>query len=338
MSYIEIQNVEKAYDGGELVLNQISLSIEKGEFVTLLGPSGCGKTTLLRSVAGLETIDFGRILIDGKDVTNLPPRQRNVAMVFQQHSLFPTMSVYNNIAFGLKLEKLAKSEIGKRVEEVLALIGLEGSEAKYPSQLSGGELQRVALARCIVNNPQVLLLDEPFSAIDAKLRRALQTSLKEIHSALGMTIVFVTHDQEEAMRMSDRIYLMNNGQIEQSGAPMDLYLSPTSAFVAGFIGHYNLVAGQAWQAAGLSTDATGHYAVRPESIELTEHPREMAPGYATFSGVVRQITYQGNVTRYTVEGPQLTIDVDLLYESHRQYLRGEKVFVIIAEDDIIHYV
>lgn len=337
MNYIEIQNVEKAFEDGQPVLRQVNFSIEQGEFATLLGPSGCGKTTLLRAIAGLETIDSGTILIDGQDVTLLSPRQRNVAMVFQQHSLFPTMNVYSNIAFGLKLKRMPKPEIDHRVKTVLALIGLEGSEAKYPSQLSGGQLQRVALARCIVNNPQVLLLDEPFSAIDAKLRRALQTSLKEIHSELGMTIIFVTHDQEEAMRMSDRIYLMNNGQIEQSGVPMDLYLSPASAFVAGFIGNYNLVAGQAWQAAGLTTDATGHYAVRPESIELTEHPKEMAPGYATFSGVVRQITYQGNVTRYTVEGPQFTVDVDLLYESHRQYLRGEKVFAVIAEDDIIHY-
>lgn len=338
MSYIEIRNAEKAFEDGQPVLKQVSLSIEKGEFATLLGPSGCGKTTLLRSVAGLETIDSGSILIDGKDVTNLPPRQRNVAMVFQQHSLFPTMNVYNNIAFGLKLKKLAKPEIDKRVGEVLALIGLEGSEAKYPSQLSGGELQRVALARCIVNNPQVLLLDEPFSAIDAKLRRALQTSLKKIHSELGMTIIFVTHDQEEAMRMSDRIYLMNNGQIEQSGVPMDLYLSPKSAFVAGFIGHYNLIEGQAWKAVGFATDAAGYYAIRPESIALAEYPRAQEQGHFTFGGIIRQVTYQGNVVRYTVEGSQITVDVDLLYESHRQYQRGEKVFVIMAEDDVIHYV
>lgn len=337
MSYIEIRNAKKAFEEDQLVLRQISISIEKGEFATLLGPSGCGKTTLLRSVAGLETLDSGSILINGKDVTNLPPRQRNVAMVFQQHSLFPTMCVYDNIAFGLKLKKLAKREIDQRVAEVLKLIGLTGSEAKYPSQLSGGELQRVALARCIVNNPEVLLLDEPFSAIDAKLRRALQTSLKEIHSELGMTVIFVTHDQEEAMRMSDRIYLMNSGQIEQYGAPMDLYLSPTSAFVAGFIGHYNLVAGQAWQAAGLATDPAGHYAVRPESIELAEHPGELGQGQVTFAGVVKQITYQGNVTRYTVEGPQITVDVDLLYEGHRQYLRGERVFATIARENVIHY-
>ena len=192
--------------------------------------SGCGKTTLLRSIAGLVGIDSGSIRIDGEDITHVSPRQRNLAMVFQQYSLFPSMNVYDNIAYGLRIQKMPRNEIDQKVKEALALIEMEGSEAKYPSQLSGGEQQRVSLARGIVTNPKVLLLDEPFSAIDAKLRKALQIRIKNIHTSLGITTIFVTHDQEEAMRMSDRIYLMNAGRVEQSGSPMELYLSPKTHY------------------------------------------------------------------------------------------------------------
>ena len=219
----------------------------------------------------------------------------------------------------------------------MALIGLEGSEAKYPSQLSGGELQRVALARCIVNNPKSYCWTNRSAPLMLSCAEHCRQFEKDPFRS-SMTIIFVTHDQEEAMRMSDRIYLMNDGQIEQAGDPMDLYLSPNSAFVAGFIGHYNLVKGEAWTAAGLATDSTGYYAIRPESIELAENPRGQEQGQINFEAIIRQVTYQGNVVRYTVEGSQITVDVDLLYESHRQYLRGEKVSVIMAEDDVIHYV
>ncbi len=337
MSYIEIQQVSKAYDDSKQVLEQVSLSIEKGEFVTLLGPSGCGKTTLLRSIAGLETVDAGSILIDGVNVTHLSPRQRNLAMIFQQHSLFPTMTVFENIAFGLRLKKVPKQEIDKKVREVLAIIDLEGSEKKYPSQLSGGEQQRVSLARCIVTDPKVLLLDEPFSAIDAKLRKSLQIKIKQIHTALGITSIFVTHDQEEAMRMSDRIYLMNNGQIEQCGSPMDLYLTPKSAYVAGFIGHYNMVSGEQWLKAGIEGKDFGYYAVRPESIELSDTPWPAQAEHIYLKAQVQQIIYQGKMVRYTVEAHSISLDVDRLFEGQCQFKRGDTVYLRIREENVIHY-
>lgn len=337
MSYIELRNICKSYDDSRPILKQVNLSIEKGEFVTLLGSSGCGKTTLLRSIAGLETVDEGEILIDGVDVTHLSPRQRNLAMIFQQHSLFPTMTVQENIAFGLKMKKIPKSEIDCRVRDTLALVDLSGSEKKFPSQLSGGEQQRVALARCIVTNPKVLLLDEPFSAIDAKLRQALQIKIKEIHTELGITSIFVTHDQEEAMRMSDRIYLMNEGSIEQCDTPMNLYLHPSSSYAAGFIGHYNLIPGQAWNALVSCFDCDGWYAVRPESIEISTAPSLQKEDAFLLSGKIKQVIYQGNVVRYTVELPGFDMDVDQLYEGQRHYGRGDTINLSIDSARIIHY-
>lgn len=337
MSYIEIEQVSKAYEDTQQVLKQVSLSIEKGEFVTLLGPSGCGKTTLLRSIAGLETVDSGRIYIDGVNITHLSPRQRNLAMIFQQHSLFPTMTVYDNIAFGLKLKKMPKSQIDQKVRDTLAIIDLVGSEKKYPSQLSGGEQQRVSLARCIVTDPKVLLLDEPFSAIDAKLRKSLQVKIKQIHTALGITSIFVTHDQEEAMRMSDRIYLMKDGQIEQCGSPMDLYLSPKSAYVAGFIGHYNMIEGPLWASTVNGSDPAGHYAIRPESIELSDLPGPAQEGWICLQGQISQMIYQGKVLRYTVDAADISLDVDRLFEGQCQYQRGDTVYLRIRQENIIHY-
>lgn len=337
MSYIEIQQVSKAYDDSKPVLKQVSLSIEKGEFITLLGSSGCGKTTLLRSIAGLETVDSGSIYIDGADITHMNPRQRNLAMIFQQHSLFPTMTVYDNIAFGLKLKKLSKQQIDKKVKDTLEIIDLVGNEKKYPSQLSGGEQQRVSLARCIVTDPKVLLLDEPFSAIDAKLRKALQIKIKQIHASLGITSIFVTHDQEEAMRMSDRIYLMNNGQVEQCGSPMDLYLTPKSAYVAGFIGHYNMIKGDLWANIGNACDASGYYAIRPESIELSEMPWSEQAEQICLKAQVKQVIYQGKVVRYTVEAANISLDVDRLYEGQCQYKRGDTVYLRIREENVIYY-
>ncbi|MEA4920155.1 MAG: ABC transporter ATP-binding protein [Clostridiaceae bacterium] len=337
MSYIELRQICKSYDDSQMILKQVSLSIEKGEFVTLLGSSGCGKTTLLRSIAGLETVDEGEILIDGVDVTHLNPRQRNLAMIFQQHSLFPTMTVQENVAFGLKMKKIPRPQIYQRVQDTLELVDLSGSEKKYPSQLSGGEQQRVALARCIVTNPKVLLLDEPFSAIDAKLRRALQIKIKEIHTELGITSIFVTHDQEEAMRMSDRIYLMNEGRIEQSDTPMNLYLHPVSSYAAGFIGHYNMIPASAWSALVSCPDCDGWYAVRPENIEISAVPTQQKEDAFLLSGTIRQVIYQGNVVRYTVELPGFELDIDQLYEGQRSYGRGEIINMSIDTKRVIHY-
>lgn len=337
MSYIEIKDVKKTFEDGQQVLKGVSLSIEKGEFVTLLGSSGCGKTTLLRSIAGLVGIDSGNILIDGMDMTGLAPNQRNLAMVFQQHSLFPTMTVHDNIGYGLRFKKMPKEEKERKIREALELIELTGFEKKYPSQLSGGEQQRVSLARGIVTDPKVLLLDEPFSAIDAKLRKALQIRIKNIHTSLGITTIFVTHDQEEAMRMSDRIYLMNEGKIEQSGSPMDLYLKPQTAYAAGFIGHYNLMDGKTWQNICPNGDESGHYAVRPESVYILARPWDKVDGQLYMEGTVRQITYQGNVIRYSVTVNGVDLDVDQLYEGQEQLKRGDSAYLRIAVEDLIHY-
>ena len=241
MAYIEFHGICKSYDGVHQVLKNIDLNIEKGELVTLLGPSGCGKSTLLRSLAGLEGISEGKIILDGEDITDKPVQKRGIGMVFQQYSLFQNLNVEENIAFGLKIAKVKKEEIAEKVKRAVEMVDLQGKEKSYPSQLSGGQQQRVAIARAIVMEPKVLLLDEPLSAIDAKLRRELQEKIKRVQKELKITTVFVTHDQDEAMIMSDQIHLMNQGEIEQSGKPVQLYTHPVSKFAAEFIGHYNIL-------------------------------------------------------------------------------------------------
>ncbi|MEG0566669.1 MAG: ABC transporter ATP-binding protein, partial [Hungatella sp.] len=240
MAYIEFRKIDKYY-GSNQVLKGISLSVEKGQFVTLLGPSGCGKSTLLRCLAGLEELSEGEILLDGEDITDKEPKDRNIGMVFQQYSLFPNMTVEENIAFGLKLKKMPPQLIREKVEHIIEIVELQGKEKQYPASLSGGQQQRVALARSIVMEPKVLLLDEPLSAIDAKLRKSLQISIKQITKKMGLTAIFVTHDQDEAMIMSDVIHLFHDGKIEQSGDPVSVYTRPVSSFAAGFMGNYNLL-------------------------------------------------------------------------------------------------
>ena len=237
---IEIQGVTKRF-GSFTAVDDVSLTVRAGEFITLLGPSGCGKTTLLRMLSGFETPDPGSIRIAGQDVTHLPPYRRNVNQVFQSYALFPHLTVRENVAFGLRMQKVPKEEARRRVAEVVDLVELEGFEDRMPHQLSGGQRQRVALARAIVPNPTVLLLDEPLSALDAKLRKQMQIELKRLQKRLGMTFVFVTHDQEEALTMSDRVAVMNRGRLEQVGSPMDIYHRPGTAFVADFIGEANLL-------------------------------------------------------------------------------------------------
>lgn len=228
----------------------------------LLGPSGCGKSTLLRCLSGLEEISSGQILMDGKDITNLEPKDRNIGMVFQHYSLFPNMTVEENIAFGLKMKKKPEEEIKKKVKEAMEMVELTGKEKEYPDNLSGGQQQRVALARSIVQQPKVLLLDEPLSAIDAKLRKSLQNSIREVHKKLGLTSIFVTHDQDEAMIMSDTIHLFHEGKIEQSSNPIEMYTSPVSKFAATFIGNYNILSEKQFQT------VTGHAIIAPEGIAI----------------------------------------------------------------------
>ena len=242
---LELKEIKKSFTEGEAVLDNISLEISKGEFITLLGSSGCGKTTTLRIIAGLEQPDAGSVWLDGREVTGLEPNQRDVNTVFQNYALFPHMNVAENIGYGLKLKKVPKSEIKKKVSQMLELVQLEGYEKRKPSELSGGQKQRVAIARALVNNPEVLLLDEPLGALDLQLRRAMQIELKHLQKKLGITFIYITHDQEEAINMSDRIAVMRDGRIEQIGTPDEIYNHPKTSYVATFVGNANILHGVA---------------------------------------------------------------------------------------------
>ena len=240
---LELKNIKKSFQEGEDVLESICLTAKKGEFVTLLGSSGCGKTTTLRIIAGLEQPDSGQVFLNGKDVTSLEPNQRNVNTVFQNYALFPHMNVADNIGYGLKLKKTSKAEISRRVKEMLELVQLSGFEKRKPSELSGGQRQRVAIARALVNNPEVLLLDEPLGALDLQLRRAMQHELKRLQKKLGITFIYITHDQEEAINMSDTIVVMRDGRFEQIGSPSEVYDHPKTSYVAMFVGNANILTG-----------------------------------------------------------------------------------------------
>ena len=242
---LELKEIKKSFTEGEAVLDNISLEISKGEFITLLGSSGCGKTTTLRIIAGLEQPDAGSVWLDGREVTGLEPNQRDVNTVFQKYALFPHMNVAENIGYGLKLKKVPKSEIRKKVSQMLELVQLEGYEKRKPSELSGGQKQRVAIARALVNNPKILLLDEPLGALDLQLRRAMQIELKHLQKKLGITFIYITHDQEEAINMSDRIAVMKDGRIEQIGTPDEIYNHPKTSYVATFVGNANILHGVA---------------------------------------------------------------------------------------------
>ena len=242
---LELKNIKKSFTPGEDVLDDICLTVARGEFVTLLGSSGCGKTTTLRIVAGLEQTDSGSVWINGQDVTKLPPDKRDVNTVFQNYALFPHMNVAENIGYGLKLRKVPRGEIKKKVAQMLELVQLEGYEKRKPSELSGGQKQRVAIARALVNNPKILLLDEPLGALDLQLRRAMQIELKHLQKKLGITFIYITHDQEEAINMSDRIAVMRDGRIEQIGTPDEIYNHPKTSYVATFVGNANILHGVA---------------------------------------------------------------------------------------------
>ena len=281
----------KAVDG-------LNLDILDGEFFSMLGPSGSGKTTCLRLIAGFELPTSGRIELRGEEVTDLPPYERDVNTVFQDYALFPHMSVGENIAYGLMIKKVPKPERERRVEEMLELVQLPGLARRRPSQLSGGQRQRVALARALINRPGVLLLDEPLGALDLKLRQQMQIELKAIQKQVGITFVFVTHDQEEALTMSDRLAVFNQGKIEQIGAPAEVYERPATAFVAGFVGVSNLVSGQTAKAI---TGSDQTFTIRPEKIHLCEVGAPVADGECAAPGRIRDVVYLGMHTRYLVE-------------------------------------
>jgi putative spermidine/putrescine transport system ATP-binding protein len=279
-------------------VDHLDLDIQHGEFFTMLGPSGSGKTTCLRLIGGFERASTGQILLHGRDVTHLPPYEREVNTVFQDYALFPHMNVIENIEYGLMIKKVPKAERRARAEEMLDLVRLPGLGERKPSQLSGGQRQRVALARALVKNPSVLLLDEPLGALDLKLRQQMQIELKAIQKRVGITFIFVTHDQEEALTMSDRVAVFNAGKTEQVGTPEEIYEHPATPFVAGFVGVSNLVKGEA---ARLITGATDTFSIRPEKIRLVEPGSLVGEDEFGADGSVRDVIYLGLYTRYLVE-------------------------------------
>jgi putative spermidine/putrescine transport system ATP-binding protein len=293
--------------GDVRAVDGLDLEIADGEFFSMLGPSGSGKTTVLRLIAGFERPTAGRILFGHEDVTDLPPHRRDVNTVFQDYALFPHMDVLTNVEYGLRVKKVERKDRRRRAEEALATVRLEGFAQRRPTQLSGGQRQRVALARALVNRPKVLLLDEPLGALDLKLRREMQLELKQIQREVGITFVFVTHDQEEALSMSDRIAVFDNGRIEQVATPVELYETPASSFVAGFVGTSNRIGGGAAQQL-LGT--TGEYAVRPERLRVVAAGASVEPGELTLPGRVREVVYLGPTTHAIVEldgGSTLTV-------------------------------
>ncbi|MBQ5431815.1 MAG: ABC transporter ATP-binding protein [Lachnospiraceae bacterium] len=347
---IELSHITKTFEDGVTVIEDLNLSVKQGELVTLLGPSGCGKTTLLRMIGGFDMPTSGEILLHGQDIASLPPEKRPINTVFQKYALFPFLNIYDNIAFGLKQKKLEKDVIRQKVKSVLEMVDLEGFEKRRVDSLSGGQQQRVAVARAIVNEPELLLLDEPLSALDYKMRQEMQIEIKEMHRKLGMTFIYVTHDQEEAMNLSDRIVVMANGVIQQEGTPEEIYRRPNNIFVADFIGVSNIYngvitkegaakfCGQEWQIqpllpAGKRINAM----VRPESVVFSAAKEdsniateETGKTQSSISAVVNESLFKGSVYEITAEsGP-----FEITGYSSRGFAQGETIEITFPEDAI----
>lgn len=356
--FLVFDHVTKRF-GALTAVNDVSFSVSKGEFFSLLGPSGCGKTTLLRMLGGFERPDSGRIYLEGKDITDLPPNQRRVHTVFQNYALFPTMTIWDNIAFSLKLAKTPKDEIDSKVDEILEMIQMSEHAWKHPAQLSGGQKQRVAIARALVDRPQVLLLDEPLAALDLKLRQHMLLELDTIHDQVGITFLYVTHDQGEAMSLSDRIAVINKGRVEQLDGPAKIYEAPASRFVASFIGDTNFFSGEIVAAEGeyctiqvegfpairafndkaLKVGQMVDLSVRPEKIRVTlsPPPPEKGASINVFPSTVKDIVYQGVYTKYWIKSSNLRISA---LKPHSRFLLdqepitwNDEVFVWWHPDD-----
>src|SRR5512142_3236668 len=317
-------------------VDNVELEIKDGEFFSMLGPSGSGKTTCLRMIAGFDRPTLGQIILYGQDVSNLPPYERPVNTVFQDYALFPHMTIDENIAYGLMIRKVPKAERLKRVDEMLDLVRLPGFGQRRPSQLSGGQRQRVALARALINHPKVLLLDEPLGALDLKLRQQMQVELKNIQQQVGITFVFVTHDQEEALTMSDRIGVFNEGQVEQVGTPAEVYEHPSTPFVAGFVGTSNLVEGEM---AVRITGSPARFSIRPEKIHLAAPSEPYGDDMFSVQGTVRDVVYLGLYTRYLVEltgGGDLVVVEQNLKTTSMDVMkaRGQQVRLLWNKDHV----
>ncbi len=335
---INLTGVSKAFDG-ETVLDSIDLQIHDKEFVTLLGPSGCGKTTTLRIIGGFEMPDSGKVMFDGKEISHVPPNKRNINTVFQKYALFPHLNVYENVAFGLRLKKLPESEIKQKVQDMLAMVKLKGFERRRVTTLSGGQQQRVAIARALVNHPRVLLLDEPLGALDLKLRKDMQGELKDIQRKTGITFIYVTHDQEEALSMSDVVVVMAEGKIQQIGSPTDIYNEPINAFVADFIGESNIIDGV--MLADRSVRFAGHtfvcldcgfaknepvdVVIRPEDVDVVPLDRGM------LSGTVTGVTFKGDYYEIIVD----VCNFKWMIETS-DYVAPDSVIGLYIEPDAIH--
>lgn len=336
---IDIKHVSKSF-GDKNVLDDINLYVKRGEFITLLGPSGCGKTTMLRMIAGFTSVDQGEILLDGKDLGGIPPHKRPLNTVFQKYALFPHLDVYDNVAFGLKLKKVPEDEIARKVSKVLKLVSMSDYEDRDVNSLSGGQQQRIAIARALVNQPEVLLLDEPLAALDLKMRKDMQIELKEMHEKLGITFIYVTHDQEEALTLSDTIVVMNDGRIQQIGTPTDIYNEPVNSFVADFIGESNIVNGTMIQDRkvnfidhdfdcvdeGFGENVPVDVVVRPEDIYIMNNLEK-----AQFTGVVRSCIFKGvhyEMTVMTDEG------FEVIIQDYNAFEVGSKVGMLIKPGDI----
>ena len=358
---IEVKNVSKQFDDGKFALDNVSLSVKKGEFVTILGPSGCGKTTLLRCIAGFQVATQGDILLKGEDITQTPPHQRPVNTVFQKYALFPHLNVFDNVAFGLKLKKLDKDTIVKRVKQALKTVGMTDYEYRDVDSLSGGQQQRVAIARAIVNQPEVLLLDEPLAALDLKMRKDMQLELKEMHKKLGITFIYVTHDQEEALTLSDRVVVMSEGKIQQIGTPTDIYNEPVNCFVADFIGESNILnatmirdnrvafCDQEFDCvdSGFGENTPVDVVIRPEDIYIWENSKQAdieaqqadydaddripKGNFTKFYGKVNSCIFKG--VHY-----EMTVNTDNGYEfmvqDYHEFLPGTEVGMLVKPEDI----
>jgi spermidine/putrescine transport system ATP-binding protein len=335
------EHISKKF-GNTIAVDDVSFSVKRGEFFSLLGPSGCGKTTLLRILAGFEHADQGRILLNGQDISRLPPNKRPVNTVFQNYALFPHLTIWENIAFGLRVAKKPPREINKEVERMLDLILMTDHAHKMPDQISGGQKQRVAIARALINKPRVLLLDEPLAALDLKLRQKMLLELDLIHDEVGITFLFVTHDQTEAMAVSDRIAILHQGRVEQIGSPMEVYEAPKSSFVAAFIGDTNFLDGIVAEKISpeysllklekfpkvlcfndkqLSVGDLVHLSVRPEKIQVSREKPPVHPHLNYFQGLVEEVVYKGDRTNYwiRVEGHKMAVT-----QLHRRFLLDEK--------------
>ena len=338
-SIIKIENLSKAF-GEKVILDNVSLDIKRGEFVTLLGPSGCGKTTLLRMLAGFMQPDSGTITMEDKDILSMPPHKRPLNTVFQRYALFPHLNVYENIAFGLKLKKVDSKEIEKRVRKALKMVSMTDYEDRDVNSLSGGQQQRVAIARAIVNQPQVLLLDEPLAALDLKMRKDMQMELKQMHEALGITFIYVTHDQEEALTLSDTIVVMSEGKIQQIGSPIDIYNEPVNSFVADFIGESNILNGTMIKDKevefighqfecvdkGFGENSAVDVVIRPEDIYIVGNVEN-----ADFTGVVKSCIFKGVHYEMFVETDK---GFELMIQDYNAFEEGAKVGMFIKPSDI----